>query len=209
MRQSFACVLVCLSVTPLFAACGSSSAGNSPAAAGAGGSSTAGASPAGASSAGSPAGGSSGVAGSGGSAGSTPESNCDALGACCADLDQLGLTTTAACQAVAGARDDVSCINTLSNYGVFCAGPGSTAFYCYTASKGYCSILVLSTSDKSTADAVCMDGGGTPVASCPTANLVGCCAPSILEGGCDYTNENPPQTKADCSTGIWSTVPPS
>ncbi len=201
MRPSIARVLICWCVTPFFIACGSSSSDDSHAAAGAGGSSSAGSSSAGAGQS---------VAGSGGSAGSTAASNCDALGACCANLDKLGLTTTAACQAIASAQDDSSCFNALDNYGAFCAGPGSTAFYCnVTAAKGYCSILVLDSSEKSTADMACTQGYGIPVTTCPTANLVGCCAASVLQGGCYYTNEMPPQTQADCSTGIWSTVPPS
>jgi hypothetical protein len=62
----------------------------------------------------------------------------------------------------------------------------------------------------STVAAACTNEGNTPVSTCPSANLVGCCVYAALgEGACYYTGyadaANAPTT---CTSGggTWSTT---
>jgi hypothetical protein len=227
MKKSIAVFLAVISGSSFVVACGSTSSdGNSAAAGGAGKSSTAGAG--GTASAGtggrpSTGGGGNSTAGSGGnsSAGSGGSSTagtagnasdgggdaglsfeCGKLATCCA---MLGGASEESCQAVADADDDAACTTQLDTYSGACLIDAP----CNMSASGTCQELPIYPYYAMQEKSDCMQAGGTPVASCPTAGLIGCCTHPVAGGTCYYPNASAPTTQAACTQegGTWSTTP--
>ncbi len=75
------------------------------------------------------------------------------------------------------------------------------------ATSGSCEITPTAPALLPNAANICMQEGGTPGTSCPTANLVGCCT---ISGGeqCYYSNSmDAPDAQENCvgGGGTWST----
>ena len=236
MKKSIAVFLAVIGGSSFVVACGSTSSdGNSAAAGGAGKSSSAGAG--GTASAGtggrasagggnnasagtggglSTGGGGNASAGSGGSSTTGTAGNassdgggdaglsfeCGKLATCCA---MLGGASEGSCQGVADANDDAACSTQLDTYGAACLVDAS----CNMSASGTCQELPIFPYYAMQSKSDCMQAGGTPVAACPTAGLIGCCTHPVAGGTCYYPNASAPTTQAACTQqgGTWSTTP--
>jgi hypothetical protein len=90
------------------------------------------------------------------------------------------------------------------------ASSGSTtASSCYVPDTHNCTAFMVPASERDAIDKQCTDQGGVAADTCPTKNLVGCCA---LTGGvetCGYDGDMSPVKQDDCnqSGGTWRTKP--
>jgi len=80
---------------------------------------------------------------------------------------------------------------------------------CYVPESHNCTALTVPSSERDVLDKQCTDQGGTAADTCPTKNLVGCCA---LVGGvetCGYDGDMSPVSEEACkqSGGTWRTKP--
>ncbi len=239
MKKSIAVFLAVINCGAVMVACGSTSSdGNSPATGGAGKSSSAGAggaASAGAGGARSTGGGGNSSAGTGGSSNADSSGNssagsggnstagsagnasggssggsegaelsftCGKLATCCV---MLGGASEGACQGTADANDDDACSTQLNTYGAACLINSS----CNMSASGTCQELPIFPYYAMQAKSDCMQAGGVPVTSCPTADLIGCCTYPVAGGACYYSNATAPTTQSACTQngGTWSTTP--